>query len=63
MLLHLLAVIPRAVARMLAICAAWMLWWFNSRTRRITEHNLEISFPDMPADRREQLARASLREL
>jgi len=63
MLLHLLAVIPRAVARMLAICAAWMLWWLNSRTRRITERNLEISFPDMPADRREQLARASLREL
>jgi KDO2-lipid IV(A) lauroyltransferase len=40
-----------------------MLWWLNSRTRRITERNLEISFPDMPAERREELARASLHEL
>jgi len=40
-----------------------MLWRTKSKRCRITERNLEISFPDMPAARREQLARASLREL
>jgi KDO2-lipid IV(A) lauroyltransferase len=59
----LLAVLPQVAARRLAICAAWILWRTKSRTRRITERNLEISFPDMPATRREQLARASLRGL
>ena len=62
-ILHLLAVLPQIAAKRLAICAAWMLWRTKSRTRRITERNLEISFPDMPTAGREQLACASLREL
>jgi len=62
-MLHLLAVLPQVAARRLAIFAAWILWRAKSRTRRITERNLEISFPNMSAARREQLARASLREL
>ncbi len=62
-MLHLLAALPQVAARRLATCAAWVLWWTNSRTRRITERNLGISFPNMPAAKREQLARASLREL
>jgi len=62
-MLHLLAVLPQVVAKRLAICVAWILWRTKSRTRRITERNLAISFPDMPVASREQLARASLREL
>jgi KDO2-lipid IV(A) lauroyltransferase len=55
--------LPWAVVRQLAIWAGWLLWRLRSRTRHIIELNLEITFPDMPAARREQLAQMSLREV
>jgi len=39
------------------------MWRTNGRLRRVTQINLAISFPDMPVDKREQLARSSLYEL
>lgn len=36
-------------------------WVFNSRSRKVTETNIRICFPDMPEDQRRDLSRSSLR--
>lgn len=36
------------------------MWRANGRLRRVTERNLDICFPDLPAERRTKLARRSL---
>lgn len=62
-LLHVLAALPLGTQKVLARISAWIMWRANDRSRRVTECNLAISFPDMPDDERNELARSSLYEL
>ena len=60
--LHLIAALPESVTKALAHAAAWLLWQINSKSRRITEVNLRLSFPQMPQAELQQLAKNSLLE-
>ncbi len=59
-LLHTTASLPLTTARGLARALARIYWPFNGGSRRVTERNLALVYPDMSAARRQQLARASL---
>lgn len=41
---------------------AAVLWWLSPRKRRVTRINLKAAYPDMPADERHAIARASMVE-
>ena len=62
-LVHFLAVLPHGLMKILANVSRWLMWQRNGRLRKVTECNLEISFPDLPEEERTQLARNSLHEL
>jgi len=62
-LLHLFAVLPQGLKKILADVSGWLMWRFNGKVRKLTVRNLEICFPDMPEEERTQLARRSLSEL
>lgn len=62
-LLHVLAALPLSTQKVLARISAWFMWRSNGRSRRVTECNLAISFPAMPDDERNELARSSLYEM
>jgi len=50
---------PRA-AEIIAPPLAFMVWYLSSRLRRVTRINLRLAFPDMDADARNRMARASM---
>lgn len=62
-LLWMFAVLPHVCLRSLANLSAWITWHVNGRLRRVTERNLEISFPDLSKEARTRFARKSLQEL
>jgi KDO2-lipid IV(A) lauroyltransferase len=62
-LLYICAVLPQRMVRFLASCVGWLAWRFNTRSRKITERNIAIAFPESPISEQRQLARASFREL
>ncbi len=62
-LLHIFAALPQGVVRFFASCVGWLAWQFNTTSRRITERNIAIAFPELPISEQRQLARASFREL
>lgn len=57
---HVSAALPLSWARGLGRLLARIYWPFNGSSRRVTERNLALAFPDMPASERRQLARESL---
>lgn len=61
--LHVFAALPSAAMRSVARISAWFMWHADGRLRRNTETNLEICFPDLPADDRALHVRRRLREL
>lgn len=62
-LLYILAALPQPVAAIVARAAAATMWLANGRSRRVTEVNLAICFPDLSSRQRRALAKASLYEL
>ncbi len=62
-LLRLFAVLPQRLVHFLASCASWLAWPFKTTTRRITERNIAIAFPELPHSKQQQLARASFGQL
>ncbi len=64
-LLHLLIVglarTPLPLIRVGGILAGWLLWRLPNRERQAAEINLRLCFPELPAQRRRRLLRASLR--
>ena len=62
-ILHFTARLPLAWNRLLGRWLGYLLWWGNGRSRRITEINLELCFPDYSPRQRRRLARQSLQQL
>ncbi len=61
-LLHLLAKLPPAFNRRLGTFIGNCLWLSRSRSRRVTEKNLQLCLPALTAQQRRVLARRSLHE-
>ncbi len=59
-LMRALAWLPWWVLEALGWVVGQLLWWTKTRTRRITEINIERCLPDWSAQERQRLARASL---
>lgn len=62
-LLFICAVLPQRMVRFFASCVGWLAWQFNTKSRKITERNIAIAFPELPISEQRQLARTSFREL
>jgi Kdo2-lipid IVA lauroyltransferase/acyltransferase len=60
---QLLSLMPLPVLRFMGRAVGRLLWYSNSGSRKVTEENLLICFPDMPVTERQQLARRSLQHL
>lgn len=54
------ALLPLSWARALGRGAALLYWPFGGRSRKVTERNIELAFPELTADERKSLARRSL---
>jgi KDO2-lipid IV(A) lauroyltransferase len=59
-ILYLTAMLPLSWARALGRGVARLYWHIGGRSRRVTERNIELAFPALPAAEREALARRSL---
>ena len=59
-LLRLCSLLPLELARALGRAAASIYWVCGGRSRRITERNIEIAFPQLAVGSRRELARRSL---
>ncbi len=59
-LLHLCALLPLAWARALGRGAARLLWLLGGRSRKVTERNIELVFPELTPAQRRDLARRSV---
>lgn len=59
-LLHLCALLPLAWARALGRLAARVYWPFGGRSRKVTQRNIELVFPELEAAQQRVLARRSL---
>lgn len=60
LLLHLSSRIPLAWARGLGRGAARVMWWLNLTSRRVTERNIALAFPEKSAQEQRRLALRSL---
>jgi KDO2-lipid IV(A) lauroyltransferase len=59
-ILRLCSLLPLGVARALGRGAALFYWPFNGSSRRVTERNLSLVFPELSPAQRHRLARQSL---
>tara|TARA_R110002110_G_scaffold205066_7_gene417068 strand:+ start:202328 stop:203224 length:897 start_codon:yes stop_codon:yes gene_type:complete len=59
-LLRMLSLLPLVFARGLGRVFGRLAWLFNGRSRRVTQRNIELAFPDQSAQFQTQLARRSL---
>ncbi len=57
LLVRLLSVLPRRLARGCAILLAWLFYGIHARLRRVGMHNLEIAFPDKTIKQRRRILR------
>jgi len=62
-LLYICAVLPQSTVRFFASCIGWLAWRFNTKSRKITERNIVIAFPELSTSEQRHLARASFRQL
>lgn len=58
--LHFCALLPLSWARALGRCAVRVYWPFGGRSRKVTERNVQIAFPDLSAPEQAQMALRSL---
>ena len=61
-LCKLVAVLPSALLTAIGSGIGRLLWLSNNQTRRITEINLNLCFPDMPVTQRQAMAKSSVME-
>ena len=61
-LARILSWLPLGLNRALGALLGKLAWILNSSARRITEINIALCFPDLPADKRQTLAKSSLIE-
>lgn len=61
-LARLASLLPLRINQALGASLGWVAWLSRASPRKITQINLQICFPNMPADERERLARRSLIE-
>lgn len=61
-LIHLLAKLPPAFNRRLGVLIGTCLWFSGSRSRKVTEKNLQLCMPALSATERTMMARRSLQE-
>lgn len=61
LLLQICAALPLSWARGLGRFAADLYWPFGGRSRKVTERNIQLAFPELKPEEQEQLARESLR--
>ncbi|WP_148861675.1 lysophospholipid acyltransferase family protein [Marinobacter fonticola] len=54
--------LPLSVAQAVGSFIGLLGWWCRSESRRVTEINLGIAFPSLPAEERQRLARASMKQ-
>lgn len=60
LMLRLTSHLPLSLARRLGRLAASLYWPLGGRSRRVTERNIELAFPDLSPGQRRRLARRSL---
>ena len=60
-LFQLIALLPLSVLRKLGEWIGYTMWRLNGREARVTRKNLELCFPEMESDQRENLVRESLK--
>lgn len=61
LLLRVCALLPLSWARGLGRLAADLYWPFGGRSRKVTERNIQLAFPELDPQAQAQLARESLR--
>ena len=61
LLLQVCALLPLSWARGLGRLAVDLYWPFGGRSRKVTERNIELAFPELASDEQARLARDSLR--
>ena len=54
---------PRGLARLLAACLAFAVYWCFGRLRRVGERNLEMAIPELPRAERQRILRQVFRNL
>ena len=59
--LHACALLPLSWARAVGRAAVCLYWPFGGRSRKVTERNIQLAFPELSDDAQGQLARDSLR--
>lgn len=59
--LHVCALLPLSWARAIGRTAVSLYWPFGGRSRKVTERNIELAFPELSDEARARLARDSLR--
>ena len=58
--LHVCALLPLSWARALGRGAVYLYWPFGGRSRKVTERNIQLAFPDLSGQEQGELARRSL---
>ncbi|QFU74169.1 bacitracin ABC transporter permease [Halioglobus maricola] len=62
LVLHFFALLPLSWARALGRAAVSVYWPFGGRSRRVTERNIELAYPELSEAEQAAMALASLRE-
>ena len=62
LVLHFCALLPLSWARAFGRLAVSVYWPFGGRSRKVTERNIELAFPELTPAQRKQMAIDSLRE-
>jgi len=63
LMIQLLRLPPRAVARRMGAAMGWLAWTLLGRLRRVGMRNLELAFPEKPVAERERILRQLYRTL
>jgi KDO2-lipid IV(A) lauroyltransferase len=58
-----LGLLPRRMARCVAVCLVGVVWRLVPRLQRVGERNLELAYPEMPARERRRVLRGLRRSL
>jgi KDO2-lipid IV(A) lauroyltransferase len=59
-MLHFCALLPLGLARAMGRGVAALYWPFGGRSRKVTERNIELAFPELSPQLQQQMARQSL---
>ena len=57
--LHVCALLPLSWARALGRGAVYLYWPFGGRSRKVTERNIQLAFPDLSGQEQAELEQAA----